>query len=404
MIRAIHSRCLRRCFSFFGALGFVILMGCGDHTGAGTPEEIAQQVDGAEGLAEAELINRATTLLSQPAVPITAFSSERSQGSINDFYSEGDYWWPNPDDPDGPYIRRDGKTNPDNFVAHRQVMRKLNQWVSTLVAAYKVTGDERFAKHALVHLNAFFLDPATRMNPSLLFAQAIKGRVSGRGIGIIDTIHLIEIARAIEVLEETGFLQGVKLVGLKDWFSAFGTWLNTHEYGLDEKDHGNNHSTWWAAQVAAFGHLTGNEELLDVARSQFKKLLAEQMAKDGGFPDELERTKPYNYTLFNLEGYAVLAEIASTPQDNLWTYKTDHGTLKQAWDFMLPAIKDKDAWTYPPDVQHFAELPIQSAGMYFAARAYDDEAMKTVWQGLDPTRMSEEINRTYPIRETVLWD
>ena len=36
------------------------------------------------------------------------------------------------------------------------------------------------------------------MNPHLLYAQAIKGRFTGRSIGIIDTLHLVEVARAID--------------------------------------------------------------------------------------------------------------------------------------------------------------------------------------------------------------
>lgn len=356
-----------------------------------------------EELGTDALIRRAEAYLNQPPVPITSAISERSEGGPHDFYSEGDYWWPDPDNPDGPYIRRDGKTNPDNFVAHRQAMRSLNEWVSTLAAAYKLTEDQRFADHALAHLKAFFLDPATLMNPNLLYAQAIKGKVSGRGIGIIDTIHLIEVARAIEVLAEMNYLKGDSLTGLKDWFDAYAIWMNTHEYGLAEKNHGNNHSTWWAAQLAAFAHLTGNEALMDVARSQFKKLLSAQMADEGGFPEELERTKPYNYTLFNLEGYSVLCHLASTSAQNLWTYEGEYGSLRKAWDFMLPFIKDKSTWQRPPDIQYFDQIPIQTTGLLLAARAYQDEEMMAVWQDLDPARMSEEVNRNFPVREPVLW-
>lgn len=354
-------------------------------------------------LRRTEIISRADKFLRQEPVPITTASSKRSEGGLHDFYSEGDYWWPDPDNPDGPYVQRDGKTNPDNFVAHRQAMRNLNEWVSTLVAAYKFTGEERYAEHALVHLNAFFLDPATLMNPNLLYAQAIKGKVSGRGIGIIDTIHLIEVARAIELLEEVGYLSGEKLTGLKDWFGDYATWMNTHEYGLAEKVHGNNHSTWWAAQLAAFAHLTDNQALMEVARERFKTLLSAQMEDDGTFPKELARTKPYIYTLFNLEGYATLAKIASTPADDLWTFEGEHGSLRKAWDFMLPFIRDKSSWTMAPDAQFFDQIPIQTPGWLFAARAYKNEPMMEVWRGLDPERQSEEINRNFPIREPILW-
>ncbi|MEO1449749.1 MAG: alginate lyase family protein [Bacteroidota bacterium] len=344
----------------------------------------------------------ADQLLTQPPVPITQFTCERSAGGIHDFYSEGDYWWPNPDDPDGPYIRKDGQSNPDNFTAHRKAMRNLNRWVSALVAAYKVSGEQTYAEHAWKHLHAFFLHPDTRMNPNLLYGQAIKGRVTGRGIGIIDTIHLIELTQSIAWLE-THYLDTSDAKALKDWFEAFATWLNTHPYGLDEKDHGNNHSTWWAAQVAAFASLTGRDDLMEVARTQFKKLLAEQMGSDGSFPDELSRTKPYNYSLFNLEGYAVLCHIASSEKDNLWQYAGPNGSLRKAWEFMVPFMKHKENWIKPPDVQHFDELPIQSLGLLFAALAYPDTDFLEVWEALSPERPSEEIIRTYPLWEPVLW-
>ena len=66
----------------------------------------------------------------------------RSPGTIHDFYSEGDYWWPDPQTPDGlPYIRRDGQTNPENFTGHRLILRQMRNQVSTLALAWKVSGD-----------------------------------------------------------------------------------------------------------------------------------------------------------------------------------------------------------------------------------------------------------------------
>ncbi|MEL6942060.1 MAG: alginate lyase family protein, partial [Bacteroidota bacterium] len=365
-------------------------------------QDKAEDNEQKEQLDHSALIALANQYLNQVPVPITSVQCERSAGGIHDFYSEGDYWWPNPDDPDGAYIRRDGKSNPDNFTAHRKAMRDLNIWVGTLVAAYKVTGDQKYAQHALAHLSAFFLDPATFMNPNLLYAQAIKGKVTGRGIGIIDTIHLIELAKAIEVLTKD-FLPAEEEAGLKKWFEDYATWMNTHEYGLKEKDHGNNHSTWWAAQMAAFAHLTNREDLMEVARQQFKKLLPEQMTADGSFPDEMNRTKPYNYTLFNLEGYAVLCQIASTEKDNLWTFETENGSLKKTWDFMMPYIQDKSKWMKPPDIQYFDQLPIQTPGLLFAALAYEDEAFKETWKSLKPERQSEEVKRNFPIYHQTLW-
>ncbi len=350
-----------------------------------------------------KIIANADAYLNQVPVPITTYTSPRSEGGIHDFHSEGDYWWPDPENPEGPYIRKDGQTNPDNFVKHRQLMRNLNKWVSTLVAAYQITSDQKYAEHAIRHLEAFFLNENTLMNPNLLYAQAIKGKVSGRGIGIIDTIHLIEVARAIEKLAILNALKGKKLTSLKQWFDQYATWMNTHPYGLKEKNHGNNHSTWWAAQLAAFAHLAEREDLLEEARQQFKKLISAQMAEDGSFTDEMKRTKPYIYMLFHLEGYSMLCEIASTPEDNLWTYEGKNGGVLKSWNFMLPFIKDKKKWIKAPDVQYYDQVPIQSPGLLLAALAYKNQAFFEVWKNLNPERKSEEINRNFPIREPILW-
>lgn len=364
-----------------------------------TQQKFIQQTD----FDTAKIIEQANQYLKQDPIPITNFRADRSAGGIHDFYSEGDYWWPNPEDPDGPYIRRDGQTNPENFTAHREAMRDLSRWVAALTAAYKITKDEKYAEQALKHLQAWFVNPATMMNPSLLYAQAIKGVVSGRGIGIIDTIHLIEVAKSIQELRRLGFLTDADFADLQGCFDQYATWLTTHPYGIDERDHGNNHSTWWAVQVAAFADLANRSDLMEAARQQFKKLLGSQMSATGGFPEELSRTKPYNYTLFNLESYAVLAHIASTQKDNLWSYQTKNGSLRTAWDFMFPYIDDKSTWTRPPDVQHFDELPIQSSGLLFAGLAYKNDNFIQLWKKLSPERQSKEIDRTYPLRQPILW-
>src|ERR1051326_4351536 len=142
------------------------------------------------------IIKAANQYLFEKPITITAASSSRSAGGLHDFFSEGDYWWPDPANPNGPYIQRDGMTNPENFVEHRRALIRLSVQVPALVAAWKLTKDKRYATKAVDHLRAWFIDERTRMNPNLQYAQAIHGITTGRGIGIIDTIHLVEVARA----------------------------------------------------------------------------------------------------------------------------------------------------------------------------------------------------------------
>ena len=213
---------------------------------------------------------KASAYLAEPPVTITAYPAERSSGGIHDFYSEGDYWWPDPEDPGRPYVRRDGLSNPDNFVAHRRAMIRFSEIVSTLVSAYLLTGRADFAEHANAHLAAWFVDEATRMNPNLLYGQAIKGRASGRSIGIIDTIHLVEVARSVQVLEQRNALPPDDLAAIKSWFADYLDWLQHHPYGQKERIHPNNHGVCWSMQAAAFARLVGAEEPLPWIRNQFK--------------------------------------------------------------------------------------------------------------------------------------
>src|SRR5262249_49453667 len=282
------------------------------------------------------VLKAANQYLSEAPITITASSSHRSAGGPHDFFSEGDYWWPDPQNPEGPYIQRDGMTNPDNFTDHRRYLMRLSVQVPALVAAWKLTGANRYAAHAALHLRAWFIEEKTRMNPNLQYAQAIKGRATGRGIGIIDTIHLVEVARAIELLEGSTALSKADRTGVKRWFAEYLAWMTTHPYGIEEREAKNNHGTCWVMQVAAFARLTGNLELLRYCRERFKTvLLPNQMAADGSFPQEMRRTKPYGYALFNLDAMAAICQILATPEDNLWTFELPDGRgMRKAMAFM----------------------------------------------------------------------
>ncbi len=174
------------------------------------------------------ILAKAKTYLSEKPRTVTADRCERSEGGAHDFYSEGDYWWPNPEDPDGPYVRRDGETNPANFIAHRQSMIRLSELMGTLVSAYLITKEETYASKAVTHLRAWFVEPKTRMRPSLLYGQAIKGKHTGRSIGIIDTLHLVEVARGAKILCASPSFAVADQKAVKAWFGDYLDWINSH--------------------------------------------------------------------------------------------------------------------------------------------------------------------------------
>lgn len=348
---------------------------------------------------------KADSALLEKPITVTAEQCERSAGGVHDFYSEGDYWWQNPDDPNGPYIQRDGQTNPNNFIAHRQAMVRFSQIIGTLASAYLILDDEKYVRHAFKHFNAWFIDKKTLMNPSLLYAQAIKGKVTGRGIGLIDMIQMMEVAQGIRVMENAKSVDKKDLSKIKQWFSQYLEWVTTHPYGIEERNAKNNHGTCWVMQVASFAKLTGNETLINDCKNRFKTvLLPNQMAPDGSFPLELKRTKPYGYSLFNLDAMTTVCHILSDEKESLWDFTLEDGrTLRKAIDFLFPYVADKTKWPYPADVMYWHEWPVAQPFLIFGYKKYAAEKWWQTWKRLDHFPQTEEVIRNMPIRNPLIW-
>lgn len=356
-------------------------------------------------LLRTEILTRGEKALTEEPVTITAYRAERSAGGIHDFYSEGDYWWPNPISPDSAYVRRDGQTNPDNFVAHRHAMIRFSSLVGDLASAWLVTKDEKYIRQAVRHIHAWFVDPETRMNPNLQYAQAIKGIATGRGIGIIDTIHLLEVVQSLMLMEQAGILSPEDAAGTRTWFADYLKWLTTHPYGVDEMNAKNNHGTCWVMQVALFAKYTGDQDMLQFCRNRYESvLLPSQMAADGSFPLELKRTKPYGYSLFNLDAMATICHILSDRQHDLWQFTTEDGrNMQKAVAWLYPYIADKSSWPFAEDVMYWDEWPVAQPALLFSVVNSPNNAYWETWKRLDHFPVNDEVIRNLPIRHPLLW-
>ena len=363
------------------------------------------QTQGVAATDRQRILTAADRYLREEPLTITGSFSPRSAGGKHDYFSEGDYWWPDPKNPSGPYIRRDGLSNPDNFADHRRALVRLSVHVPALTAAWLLTRGNRYATHAAKHLRAWFLDPATRMNPSLQYAQAIHGVTTGRGIGIIDTIHLVEVVRSILILEQSRALLPSDISGLRKWFADYLDWMTTSKNGLEERDAKNNHGTCWVMQVSEFAAFTGKRELTEFCRKRFKEaILADQIAANGSFPLELTRTKPYGYCLFNLDVMATVCQILSTPEDNHFAFSLPDGRgFAKAMEFMFPFIANKASWPYPHDIEYFQDWPVRQPSLLLAGISLSKPEYLALWRTLNPDPTVDEIIRNYPIRQPLLW-
>jgi hypothetical protein len=334
---------------------------------------------------------------------ITAFPSDRNPGGLHDFFSEADYFWPNPANPNGPYINIDGKSNPTNFQGHRKAMIGLSVRMPALTAAWRLTGKRTYGEHAAAHLRAWFVDASTRMNPNLEFSQGVRNSTTGRSYGIIDTLHLVEVARAASLIKEM-FLSPDEREALYAWFREYLHWLQTSTKGITEGSATNNHAVCWALQVAEFARLVQDEDTREAMRTRYKTVLLNQMALDGSFPRELARTKPYSYSIFNLDVMATLCKSLSVPGEDMFRFATDDGRgICKGMAFLFPYLEDKQHWPYAKDVEHFDALPVRAPSLLFCGLGCSHPEYLALWKRLDPDPTDPEIIRNYPIRQPLLW-
>lgn len=311
-------------------------------------KEIIQNQNGSLARLAAELRTEAEFALSHPLYSVTFSETRAASGDRHDYYSEAPYWWPDPNNPGGKFIRRDGEIFPGYCHRHRDDMTDMAHDFHLLAAAGYLFDEPKYTDHAAEIVKTWFLDEDTKMNPHLTYAQAIFGVTKGRGIGIIDTNSLIGVATGMEYFAEDARYTDI-VSGVKDWFAAYLHWLDTSKNGTDERDYFNNHANWWNAQASAYAAFVGDKAMLDAcAKRLINRILPQQTGEDGSFTDELTRTKSLTYSFYNLDACAVTAEILYHQGIDLWnTPAADGRSLRLSLDYMHPYYINPYLWRLP---------------------------------------------------------
>ena len=353
----------------------------------------------------ARILAAANAALNERPITVTASHSKRSQGGPHDYFSEGDYWWPDAKNPTGPYIRRDGLSNPANFNDNREALIRLGILAPTLAAAFCLTADRRYLVHFLLHARAWFVDPDTRMNPNLAYAQAIFGVSPGRGTGIIDTLQIVDLVRALRVLEARRALSAEDLAPIRQWFADYVNWMAISKNGIEEEIAKNNHGTCWILQAAEFSQFAHRDDLTKLCVDRFKhNIVPDQIGANGSLPLELARTKPYSYSLFDADVLTGVCQSLSTPTYDLFTFTAPNGkSVADAVAFLYPYIADKSKWPYPHDVEFFDVMPSRRPSILFVGEALHIAPYLSTWQQQDANPTNPELIRNLPIRQPLLW-
>ncbi|MCW1875798.1 alginate lyase family protein [Erwinia sp. INIA-01] len=291
--------------------------------------------------------------LKQPLLSVTDKGMTPPSGSKHDYLSLSAYWWPDGNKPDGlPWVKRDGHVNPASKNEQSDGVRlaTFTASVQTLTLAWYFSGDQRYADKAIALIRHWFINPATRMNPNLEYAQGVPGIADGRHTGVLDGRYFAtRIVDSLIMLRQAPGWQEEDEQQIQRWMKDYLQWLLTSREGRGEAAAKNNHGSWYSAQVAGIAWYVQRPDVIRQMFKQAQRRMAGQLTADGRQPLELARTRSFHYSWFNLQALTALATVvAKNGSGDLWRYRTPQGSgLLNALDFMAPWSDGAKHWPYP---------------------------------------------------------
>lgn len=324
-------------------------------------------------------------------------------GDPHDYLSYGSYWWPNPNTPDGlPWIARDGYVNPDS-AGDIKSLSQLSQAAEALSIAYFMTGYENFAIALANDLRTWFLDPATRMNPSQTYALIVPGvePTAYDSSGFRNNMRTIFDAAGI--LEQSPNWTIEDQTALQQWATDFVNFVDTSEEGQAQFDNPANHGTCFDVNKTLLALYAGDTQTArDAIEAYLLYRMPGQFNEDGSFVYEMQRADNLLYTRYHLAVITDLALMAKNyfPDLDLWNYTTPQGTsLRQAFDFAIPYFENPASWPYNAPGNSF---PSDDQLYYWrllreAAVGFDDPALLAIANANIPTNFPLDMyNLEYP--------
>lgn len=298
-----------------------------------------------------KLLARTNVAMAEGSFTVMAKTQVPPSGNKHDYLSLAPYFWRDSSKVNGlPWIRKDGQVNPETRGDNvdYDVKNHFFRNVRILALAHFFSGEKKFALKAEELLEVWFLNPSTKMNPNLNYAQGIPGLNDGRCFGIIEFSGISGVISAIELLEMKNALKAKTSKELRNWLSEYLRWLQISEFGIEEKTRSNNHATYYDGQVVCILlFLDRKEEAVEVLESVKMNRIAAQIKPDGSQPHELARTNGLSYSTMNLRGFTQLAYYGKRNGVDLWNFKSENGaSIQKAYAFLAPYASGEKKWNY----------------------------------------------------------
>ncbi len=312
-----------------------------------------------------EIKREADNFMKQPMDSVVNKTMVPPSGDMHDYLTIAPYFWPDPDSETGlPWKPKDGQINPKSRGADTDFVRTSEMFngLETLCLCYYYSDDTSYLNKCLECIRVWFLDEKTRMNPYIKYGQSVPGGIEGRPLGVIEWTSIVNVITALQLLERNHMIRQEELDAMSDWLTAYASWLQRSNLGIEEDEQRNNHGSNYDYQLAGILiYLNRMEEAIERLESVKTRRIDDYIQPDGSQPFELRRTKSINYTCMNLRVLTKVAYLAKKFLDiDLWNYESEDGrSLKKAYAFLKPYILNEKKWEWK-QIQETVDIKLEN--------------------------------------------
>lgn len=294
----------------------------------------------------ADVVKRADKALSEGPWTVTG-KSDKFVSDVHDYASIGPYWWPDPKNPGGPYIRKDGIVNPEYHEYDSEKLGKLEVAVKYLALAYCFTDNKLYRDTMLDYVRVWFIKPSTRMNPNFDHGQIVPNmnNNAGRPFGLIEALSFTQISEAMELVDGIRKVDGKTMKAYRRWCREFADWMMNSEIGRQESEGKNNHGLAYDVTLTRFLLECGDNAAADKVMKEFRtRRLEPQIMEDGSMPQELARTRALHYSLYNLTH--IIDFCIFQESRGIHYYAENKEIIDRCFKYLLPYIGHKENFQY----------------------------------------------------------
>lgn len=231
------------------------------------------------------------------------------------------------------YEKIDGVSNPAAIIGtdesrayDRTSLYECLHHATALTLSGKALKRPDHLQRATDILDKWFIAADTCMNPHGRYAQLNFQMTKKLDFpGLIDFRDLWILPLLIELLASEDALTTAQQATIRDWMQSFQEYLMQTEQGKTGITATNNIATWIHLLRLSFALHAEQLELASSLIRQASLRFSQQCGKLGWQQEEMQRSNPLHYSLFNATGWVLMSGMLRQTENDFWQFEGVNG-------------------------------------------------------------------------------